>query len=144
MKHLIKLGTQFIGFRDAAEDLRGKSRFTLSNPFFSASLFCVLTADSRILTFLSEALDKAEQRANALAIKLEQSEKAREKAEQDAAPVEDLRKRLQNAENALRDKISQQIAHENAIIGRLDTQNRRFVSKFLLLSSKLLLVLCIF
>ncbi|KAK1613590.1 hypothetical protein QYE76_019107 [Lolium multiflorum] len=81
MKHLIKLGTQFIGFHDAAEDLR-------------------------------EALDKAEKRADALAIKLEQSKKAREKAEQDAAVVGDLRQRLHNAETALSDKVSQQIARK--------------------------------
>ncbi|KAK1617913.1 hypothetical protein QYE76_023430 [Lolium multiflorum] len=98
MKHLIKLGTQFIGFRDAAEDLR-------------------------------EALDKAEKRADALAIKLEQSEKAREKAQQDASVVEDLRQRLHNAETALSDKISQQIAREESVIAPLETQNRRFVRR---------------
>ncbi|KAK1680909.1 hypothetical protein QYE76_041757 [Lolium multiflorum] len=79
MKHLIKLGTQFIGFRDEADDLR-------------------------------EALRRAEKCADALAAKLEQSEKAREKAEQDAVVVGDLRQRLHNAESALSDKVSQQIA----------------------------------
>ena len=129
MKHLIKLGTQFIGFRDAAEDLRGKARFVLGNPFISANLFCILTTDFRLLTVFSENLDRAEKRADELAVKLEQSEKAREKAEQDAAAVEDLRQRLHNAESALSEKVSQQIARENAIIDRLETQNRRFVSK---------------
>jgi hypothetical protein len=95
---------------------------------------------------LLEALDKADKRADTLAVKVEQSEKAREKAEQDVASVDDLRKRLQHAENALSDKITQQIVRENAIIGHLESQNRRFVSNFLLLSSKLLLglILCIF
>jgi hypothetical protein len=75
-------------------------------------------------------LRRAEERADALAAKLELSEKAREKAKADAAVVEDLRQRLQTAENSLSDKISQQIERENAIADRFDTQNRRFVSKF--------------
>jgi anti-sigma regulatory factor (Ser/Thr protein kinase) len=55
---------------------------------------------------LLEALAKANTRADDLAIKLEQSEKAREKAEQDAASVGDLRKRLQQAETALSENIT--------------------------------------
>ena len=82
------------------------------------------------MAILSDALRRAEERADALAAKLGLSEKARKKAEADAAAVEDLRQRLQNAENALSDKISQQIERENAIANRFDTQNRRFVSKF--------------
>ncbi|KAK1649499.1 hypothetical protein QYE76_067304 [Lolium multiflorum] len=54
------------------------------------------------------ALRQAEEHADALAAKLEFSEKSREKAEADAA-VEDLRQRLNNTENALSDKIAQQI-----------------------------------
>ncbi|KAK1642410.1 hypothetical protein QYE76_060215 [Lolium multiflorum] len=96
--HLIKLWTQFIGYRDADEDMR-------------------------------ENLDRAEKHAEELAAKLERSEKAREKAEQEATTVEDLRQRLHKAENALSDKVSQQIARVNAIIARLETQNRQFVRK---------------
>jgi uncharacterized membrane protein YccC len=129
MKRLIKLGTQFIGFRDTAEDLRVKSCFVLGNPFFSTNLFCMLTTEFHLLTFFSENLDRAEKGADELVVKLEQSEKAREKAEQDAADVGDLRQRLHNAESALSEKVSQQIARENAIIDRLETQNWRFVSK---------------
>jgi uncharacterized protein YoxC len=79
---------------------------------------------------LPKALAKANKRADDLAVKLEQSEEARKKAEQDAASVGDLRKRLHHAENALSEKTTQQIAREEAIIGRLESQNRRFVSKF--------------
>jgi gamma-glutamylcysteine synthetase len=80
---------------------------------------------------LSVALQQAEERAEALAAKLERSEKAREKAEADAATVEDLRQRLANAENALSDKIAQQIKREEGLIARFDAQNRRFASKLL-------------
>ena len=84
-----------------------------------------------LLCFLPlEALAKANKRADDLAANLEQSEKARKKAEQDAASVGDLRKRLHQAENALSEKTTQQIAREEAIIGRLESQNRRFASKF--------------
>jgi flagellar motility protein MotE (MotC chaperone) len=79
---------------------------------------------------LSEALAKANKRADDLAVNLERSEKAREKAEQDAAAVGDLRKRLHQAETTLSEKVTQQIAREEDIIGRLESQNRRFVSKF--------------
>lgn len=74
-------------------------------------------------------LAEANKRANALALKLEQSEKARKKAESNAAVVEDLRKRLHDAENSLSDNITQQTAREKTIISRLEAQSRRFVSK---------------
>ncbi|KAK1661755.1 hypothetical protein QYE76_049914 [Lolium multiflorum] len=98
MKEFIRLGTQFVGYRDTVESLK-------------------------------EALAKANNRADDLAIKLEQSEKAREKAEQDAASVGDLRKRLDQAETALSENITQQNAREEDFIGRLESQNRRFVRK---------------
>ena len=77
-----------------------------------------------------EALSKANKRADDLAFELEKSEKAREKAELDAASVESLRKRLHEAETALSEHTSQQIAREGDVIARLESQNRRFVSKF--------------
>ncbi|KAK1687145.1 hypothetical protein QYE76_047993 [Lolium multiflorum] len=46
---------------------------------------------------LKETLAKANKRADDLAVKLEQSEKARNKAEQDVASVGDLRKRLHHS-----------------------------------------------
>ena len=131
MKHLIKLGTQFIGYRDAAEDMRGNT-FVLYSPLSSANLLLFVTTNFHLSTFFLENLDRTEKHAEELAAKLERSEKARKKAEQEAATVEDLRQRLHKAENALSDKVSQQIACESAIIARLETQNRRFVSKFLL------------
>jgi dsDNA-specific endonuclease/ATPase MutS2 len=78
---------------------------------------------------LLEALSEANKRADDLALKLEQSEKAREKAELDVAAVEGLRKRLHDAENALSENTTRQSAREEDIIARLESQNRRFVSK---------------
>jgi small-conductance mechanosensitive channel len=80
---------------------------------------------------LLEDLSEANKRADDLAFKLEQSEKAREKAESDAAAVKDLRKRLHDAENSLSEHITQQSVREEEIVTRLQSQSRRFVSKYL-------------
>ncbi|KAK1686227.1 hypothetical protein QYE76_047075 [Lolium multiflorum] len=105
MKEFIRLGTQFVGYRDYAKKAE-------------------------------ENLVEANKRADALARKLEHSEKARKKAEADAktakadaATVKDLRKRLHDAETALSDNISEQTVREAEILGRLQSQSRRFVRK---------------
>ncbi|KAK1605649.1 hypothetical protein QYE76_029322 [Lolium multiflorum] len=112
MKELFRIGAQFIGYRDYASKTE-------------------------------EKLAEVNERANTLAQKLEQSEEARKKAESDAvqarreadkakadaAGVEDLRKRLHDAETSLSEHITAQSAREEAILKRLRTQNRRFVSK---------------
>jgi chromosome segregation ATPase len=94
---------------------------------------------------LAEKLAEVNERASTLAQQLEQSEEARKKAESDAiqarteadkakadaAGVEDLRKRLHDAETSLSEHIAAQSAREEAIIKRIKLQNRRFVSKYL-------------
>ncbi|XP_051210817.1 uncharacterized protein [Lolium perenne] len=79
--------------------------------------------------FLRANLAEANKRADALALQLEQSENARKKAESNAAVIEDLRKRLHNAENSLSENITQQTAREERIISRLESQSRRFVRR---------------
>ncbi|KAK1644477.1 hypothetical protein QYE76_062282 [Lolium multiflorum] len=110
IKELLRIGAQFVGYRDYASKTE-------------------------------EKLAEVNERANTLAQKLEQSEEARKKAESDAvqarreadkakadaAGVEDLRKRLHDAETSLSEHISAQSAREEAILKRLRTQNRRFV-----------------
>ncbi|KAK1652337.1 hypothetical protein QYE76_070142 [Lolium multiflorum] len=105
MKEFIRLGTQFVGYRDHTKKLEGD-------------------------------LAEANKRADALATKLEQSEKAREKAEQDAkkakedaATVGELRKRLHDAETSLSENITQQSAREQEILTRLESQCRRFIRR---------------
>jgi hypothetical protein len=78
---------------------------------------------------LAEKLAEANKRADALAAELEQSETARMKAEADAATVEDLQKRLDDAKNALSENVAQHSAREEEILSRLESQSRRFVSK---------------
>ncbi|KAK1630199.1 hypothetical protein QYE76_004514 [Lolium multiflorum] len=112
IKEFIRFGAQFVGYREYASKAE-------------------------------EKLAEANKRANALAQKLEQSEKARkeaeadakkakadaDKAKADAAGVEDLRKRLHDAETALSDKIAEQAAREEKILRRLESQSRRFVRR---------------
>ncbi|KAK1662471.1 hypothetical protein QYE76_050630 [Lolium multiflorum] len=98
MKEFIRLGTQFVGYRDHSTKLEGQ-------------------------------LAEANKRANALAAKLEQSERARKKAEKEAAAIEDLRKRLHDAETSLSENISQQSAREAEILSRFESQSRRFVRR---------------
>ncbi|KAK1685147.1 hypothetical protein QYE76_045995 [Lolium multiflorum] len=112
IKELLCIGAQFVGYRDYASKTE-------------------------------EKLAEANERANTLAQKLEQCEEARKKAESDAvqarreadkakadaAGVEDLRKRLHDAETSLSEHITAQSAREEAITKRLRTQNRRFVNK---------------
>ncbi|KAK1645991.1 hypothetical protein QYE76_063796 [Lolium multiflorum] len=74
-------------------------------------------------------LAESNKRADALAVKLKQSEENRQKAEQDAATVQDLRERLHKAETALSDNITQQSAREAEILSRLESQCRRFVRR---------------
>ncbi|KAK1642430.1 hypothetical protein QYE76_060235 [Lolium multiflorum] len=112
IKDLLRIGTQFVGYREYASKAE-------------------------------EKLAEANERANTLAQQLEQSEKARKKAESDAvgaraeadkakadaAGVEDLRKRLHDAETSLSEHITAQSAREEAILKRLRTQSRRFVAR---------------
>ncbi|KAM0861187.1 hypothetical protein ACQ4PT_046049 [Festuca glaucescens] len=70
---------------------------------------------------LRKALHLAEKRANELEKKLQASEKAREKAEREAASVGDLRDRLHAAENALSEKEEGIAKREAAIIARFET-----------------------
>ncbi|KAK1670505.1 hypothetical protein QYE76_058664 [Lolium multiflorum] len=112
IKDLLRIGTQFVGYREYASNAE-------------------------------EKLAEANERANTLAQQLEQSEQARKKAESDAvgaraeadkaksdaAGVEDLRKRLHDAETSLSEHITAQSAREEAILKRLKTQSRRFVAR---------------
>ncbi|KAK1629603.1 hypothetical protein QYE76_003918 [Lolium multiflorum] len=108
IKDLIRIGSQFIGYREYASKAE-------------------------------EKLAEANNRADALVQKLEQSETARKKAELVAseakaeadeakakvASVEELQKRLEDAESALNEHKTAQAAREEGILKRLKSQIRR-------------------
>jgi 3-dehydroquinate dehydratase len=90
----------------------------------------------------TEKLSEANERVDALAQKLEQSEAARKKAELaaskakaevdeakvKAASIEELQRRLKDAESALDEQKTAQTVREQEIIKRLKSQSRRTLS----------------
>ncbi|KAK1653068.1 hypothetical protein QYE76_070873 [Lolium multiflorum] len=82
-----------------------------------------------MLLLSAQKLAEANRRADALATELEQSETTRMKAEAKAATVEDLQKRLDDAKRALEENVAQHSAREEEILGRLESQSRRFVRR---------------
>ena len=146
IKDLLRIGSQFIGYREYANRAEGNDFYTccFSLIFYSCCL-------SRFLIFLlslfhisTEKLAEANERANALARKLEQSEAARKKAElaaskakaeadeakAKAAGVEELQKKLEDATAALDEHKAAQASREEGILKRLKTQSRRTFSNF--------------
>nr|XP_051181787.1 uncharacterized protein LOC127295807 [Lolium perenne] len=113
IKDLLRIGSQFIGYREYANRAE-------------------------------EKLAEANERADALARKLEQSEAARKKADlaaskakteadeakAKAAGVEELQKKLEDATAALDEHKAAQASREEGILKRLKTQSRRTFSKF--------------
>ncbi|KAK1608705.1 hypothetical protein QYE76_032378 [Lolium multiflorum] len=106
-----------------ADSARRRALFSLVSPPRRAALS--ILRNSRAL----EKLAEANKRADALAAELEQSETARMKAEADAATVEDLQKRLDDAKKALEENVAQHSAREEEILNRLESQSRRFVRR---------------
>ncbi len=134
MQPFLTLGNQFIGYRDLTNKLKG-------TPLFCIHLI-LLPANTAL--FLSGDLLTANKQIEDLALALAKSEKAREKAENDAKSVSELQQKLRDAENsrklaekecgeakkALADQLTQQRAREDDVANRLETQNRRFLSKY--------------
>ncbi|XP_051196181.2 uncharacterized protein [Lolium perenne] len=114
IKDLLRIGSQFIGYREYAARAE-------------------------------EKLSEANERVDALAQKLEQSEAARKKAELaaskakaevdeatvKAASVEELQRRLKDAESALDEQKTAQTVREQEIIKRLKSQSRRTLSNII-------------
>ncbi|KAK1643384.1 hypothetical protein QYE76_061189 [Lolium multiflorum] len=111
IKDLLRIGAQFVGYREYANKTEEK----------------LAEANERANTLAQrlEHSEKARKKAELDATKLEQADKAKT----DAAGVEDLKIRLHTAETSLSDHIAAQSAREEAILKRLKTQSRRFVAR---------------
>jgi cytochrome c biogenesis protein ResB len=114
--------------------------------FFLEFLLLLLVASLNLpslsFPFSTEKLAEANKRAETLSRNLEKSETARKKAElaasearaeaddakAKAASVEELQQRLKDAESALHEQKSAQVAREQGIIKRLNSQSRRTLS----------------
>ncbi|KAK1663519.1 hypothetical protein QYE76_051678 [Lolium multiflorum] len=110
IKDLLRIGAQFVGYREYANKTEEK----------------LVEANERANTLAQqlEHSEKARKKAE-----LDATEARAEADKADAAGVEDLRKRLHTAETSLSDHIAAQSAREEAILKRLRTQSRRFVAR---------------
>jgi cytochrome c biogenesis protein ResB len=147
IKELLRIGSQFIGYREYATRAEGNDFYTccFSLVFYSCCLSLFLIFLLSLFHISTEKLAEANKRAETLARKLEQSETARKKAElaasearaeaddakAKAASVEELQQRLKDAESALHEQKSAQAAREQGIIKRLKSQSRRTLSNIL-------------
>ncbi|KAK1681116.1 hypothetical protein QYE76_041964 [Lolium multiflorum] len=112
IKELLRIGAQFVGYRDYASKTEEK----------------LAEVNERANT-LAQKLEQSEEARKKAESDAVQARREADKAKADAAGVEDLRKHLHDAETSLSEHISAQSAREEAILKRLRTQNRRFVNK---------------
>ncbi|KAK1630691.1 hypothetical protein QYE76_005006 [Lolium multiflorum] len=112
IKELLRIGAQFIGYREYANKAEEK----------------LAEVNERANT-LAQKLEQSEEARKKAESDAVQARREADKAKADAAGVKDLRKRLHDAENSLSEHIAAQSAREEAILKHLRTQNRRFVNK---------------
>ncbi|KAK1630980.1 hypothetical protein QYE76_005295 [Lolium multiflorum] len=112
IKDLLRIGAQFVGYREYAN----KTEEKLAEANERANTLAQQLEHSK------EALKKAE--LDAIEARAEA-----DKAKADAAGVEDLKKKLHTAETSLSDHIAAQSAREEALLKRIRTQSRRFVMR---------------
>ncbi|KAK1698750.1 hypothetical protein QYE76_015447 [Lolium multiflorum] len=112
IKDLLRIGAQFVGYREYANKTEEK----------------LVEANERANT-LAQQLEHSEKARKKAELDATEARAEADKAKADAAGVEDLRKRLHTAETSLSDHIAAQSAREEAILKRLRTQSRRFVAR---------------
>ncbi|KAK1609238.1 hypothetical protein QYE76_032911 [Lolium multiflorum] len=112
IKELIRIGAQFIGYREYASKTEEK--------------LAEVNERADTLAQKLEQSEEARKKAESDAI---QARAEADKAKADAAGVKDLRKRLHDAETSLSEHIAAQAAREKTILKRIRSQNRHFVSK---------------
>ncbi|KAK1619447.1 hypothetical protein QYE76_024964 [Lolium multiflorum] len=112
IKELLRIGAQFVGYRDYASKTEEK----------------LAEANERADT-LAQKLEQCEEARKKAESDAVQARREADKAKADAASVEDVRKRLHAAETSLSEHISAQSAREAAVTKRIRIQNRRFVNR---------------
>ncbi|KAK1608887.1 hypothetical protein QYE76_032560 [Lolium multiflorum] len=104
IKDLLRIGAQFVGYREYASKTEEK----------------LAEANERANT-LAQQLEHSEKARKKAELDATEARAEADKAKADAAGVEDLRKRLHTAETSLSDHIAAQSAREEAILKRLRT-----------------------
>nr|XP_051212259.1 uncharacterized protein LOC127329887 [Lolium perenne] len=112
IKDLLRIGAQFVGYREYANKTEEK-----------------LTEANERANTLAQQLEHSEKARKKAELDATEARAEADKAKADAAGVEDLRKRLHTAETSLSDHMAAQSAREEAILKRLRTQSRRFVAR---------------
>ncbi|KAK1693150.1 hypothetical protein QYE76_009847 [Lolium multiflorum] len=108
IKELIRIGAQFIGYREYAKKL---------------------AEANKLVDTLAQKLEQSETARKKAELDASKAKAEADKAKAEAAGVKDLQKRLDDAETPLNEHKAAQATREKAIIKRLNTQNRRFVGR---------------
>ncbi|KAK1632208.1 hypothetical protein QYE76_006523 [Lolium multiflorum] len=112
IKELVRIGAQFIGYREYASKTEEK-----------------LAEANKLVDALAQKLEQSEMARKKDELDASQAKAEADKAKAKAAGVEDLQKRLEDAETALNEHKAAQATREKGILKRLNTQNRRFLGQ---------------
>ncbi|KAK1605168.1 hypothetical protein QYE76_028841 [Lolium multiflorum] len=112
IQELVRIGAQFVGYREYASKTEEK-----------------LAEANKLVDTLAQKLEQSETARKKAELDASQAKAEAEEAKAKAAGVEDLQKRLDDAETALNEHKAAQATREKAIIKRLTAQNRRFLGK---------------
>ncbi|KAK1627391.1 hypothetical protein QYE76_001706 [Lolium multiflorum] len=113
IKELVRIGSQFIGYREYASRTEEK-----------------LAEANRLADTLAQKLEQSETARKKAELDASQAKVEADEAKAKAASVEELQKKLEDAEAALNEHKAAQAAREKGILKRLNTQNRRFLGSF--------------
>ncbi|KAK1611507.1 hypothetical protein QYE76_035180 [Lolium multiflorum] len=112
MKELIRIGSQFLGYREYANKIEEK-----------------LAEDNRLADTLAQKLEQSETARQKAELDARQAKVEADEAKAKAASVGELQKKLDDAEAGLNEHKAAQDSHEKGILKRLNTQNRRFLGQ---------------
>ncbi|KAK1669262.1 hypothetical protein QYE76_057421 [Lolium multiflorum] len=112
VKELLRIGAQFVGYHECASKAEEK-----------------LVEANKLVDTLAQKLEQSEMARKKANLDASQAKAEAEEATAKAAGVEDLQRRLADAETALNEHKASQAAREKAITKRLTAQNRRFVAR---------------
>ncbi|KAK1618635.1 hypothetical protein QYE76_024152 [Lolium multiflorum] len=109
IKELIRIGSQFIGYREYASRTEEK-----------------LAEANKLADTLAQKLEQSEAARKKAELVASEAKAEADEAKAKAASVEELQKRLEDAEAALNEHKAAQAAREKGILKRLNSQSRRF------------------
>ncbi|KAK1594932.1 hypothetical protein QYE76_007566 [Lolium multiflorum] len=109
IKELVRIGSQFIGYREYASRTEEK-----------------LAEANKLADDLAQKLEQSEAARKKAELDASEAKAEADEAKAKAASAEELQKRLEDAEAALNEHKAAQATREKGILKRLNSQNRRF------------------